>query len=236
MGDTVAWFPDDINYNHPPRDWIKVVWRYLQEHFTTKDDIQGLGKLPLIPLSMAQTPVTMARLCYPSRVVVKRLNDDFLDDILTNALRKLGLIIMNDFPAYLRHHPAVLETFVHLPSAKGVLQAMVVSSSQMAAGRFSEIVRTMLSTNDKHHIRSFLAGVRPLHVGQAEYNLLCSFPIFPTLSKKFVSKKEGLCAAAAADSLPLTPLRELIDISEHNSKTLAVLLDVKILMPTELLC
>ena len=234
-GDTVSWYPDDSNHNHPPRDWIKVVWRYLQEHFTTEEDIQSLGKLPLIPLSLVRTPVTVARLCHPSRVVVKRLNDDCLDDTLTNVLRKLGLIIMNDFPAYVRHHPSVLGTFVHPPSVQGVLQAMVISSSQMAAGRFSEIVRTMLSTSDKHFLRSFLARVRRSSVGQAEYSFLCSLPIFQTLSKKFVSKKEGLCAAVA-DSLPVSPLRELIDITQHDSKTLAVLLDVKILMPTELLC
>ena len=72
-------------------------------------------------------------------------------------------------------------------------------------------------------------------MGQAEYNLLCSLPIFQTLSKKFVSKEEVLCATVA-DSLPVPPLRELIDITEHDSKTLAVLLDVKILTPTELLC
>ena len=184
---------------------------------------------------MAQTPVTLARLCHPSTVVVKRLNDDCLDDTLTNALRKLGLIIMIDFPAYLRHHPAVLGRFVNPPSAKGVLQAMVISSSQMAAGRFSEIACTMLSSNDKHLLRSFLVRVRTSYVGQAEYSLLCSLPIFPTLSKKFVSKKDGLCAVAA-DSFPVSPLRELINISEQNSKTLAVLLDVKILTPTELLC
>ena len=233
-GNTVPWYPDDRNSNHPPREWIKVIWRYLQEHFTTEEDIQSLGKLPLIPLGTTQTPVTLARLCRPSRVVVKCLSYDCLDDSLTNILRKLGLIIMNDFPAYLRYHPAVLGAFVHPPSVQGVLQAMVISSRQMAAGRFSEIVRTMLSTNEKHLLRSFLARVRRSFVGQVEYNLLCSLPIFQTLSKKFVSKKEGLCAAVA-DSLPVSPLRELIDITQHDSKTLAVLLDVTILMPTELL-
>ena len=229
------WFPDDSKHNHPPRDWIKIVWKYLKKHFTTEEDIQSLGKLPLIPLNMTQTPVTLARICRPSRVVVKRLNDDCLDDTLTNVLRKLGVIIMNDFPVYMRHHPAVLGAFVHPPSVLGVFKAMVISSGQMAAGKFPEIVRKILSTNDKQLLRSFLARVRQSYLGQAEYNLLCSLPIFQTLSKKFVSKTEGLCAAVA-DSLPVAPLRELIDISEHDSKTLAVLLDVKMLTPTELLC
>ena len=232
-GNTVSWYPDDRNHNHPSRHWITVVWRYLQEHFTTQEDIQRLVKLPLIPLGMTQTPVPLARLCSPSRVVVKCLNYDCLDDSLANVLKKLGLIIMNDFPPYLRHHPAVLGTLVHPPSVHGVLKAMAISSGQMAAGTFSEIVRTTLSTNDKHLLRSFLARVGL--VGQPEYNLLCSLPIFQTLSKKFVSRKQGLCATVA-DSLPVSPLRELIDITQHDSETLAVLLDVRILTPTELLC
>ena len=226
-GDTVSWFPNDSNHNHPPRDWIKVVWRYLQEHFTTVEDIQTLGQLPLIPVGTTETSLTLARLCQPSRVVVKRLHDDCIEDTLSNALMKLGVIIVNDLPVYVRHHPAVLGTFVHPPSVQGVLQAMVNSSSQMAQGK--------LSTNDKHLLRSFLASVRQSYLGQEEYNLLCSLSIFQTLSKKFVSKKEGLCAAPA-DSFPVSPLQELIDITQHDSRTLAVLLGVKILTPTELLC
>ncbi|KAL9966853.1 hypothetical protein ACROYT_G024983 [Oculina patagonica] len=232
-GNTVLWYPDDSNHNHPPRDWIEVVWRYLQEHFTRAKDILNLGKLPLIPLSMAQTPVTLTRLCHPSRVVVKRLNDDWLDDELTSVLMKLGLIVMNNYPTFLSHHPAVLGTFVNPPTTQGVLRAMVVYSNQMKAGTFSEIVRQVLSTNEKHLLRSFLASVR--HVGPAEYSLLCCLPLLETLSKKFVSKEEGLCAAPD-ETLPVSPQEELIDVTQQDSKTLALLLGVKILKPTELLC
>ena len=182
---------------------------------------------------MSQTPVTLARLCHPSKVVVKRLNDDCLDDTLTNVLITLGLIVIDDCPTFVSHHSAVLGTFVNPPSAQGVLKAMVVSSDQMAAGTFSEIVRNVLSTSEKHLLRSFLANVR--HVELAEYNLLCSLPVFETLSKKFVSKEEGLYAAPD-ESLPVSPLRELIDLTHQDSKTLALLLGVAILKPTELLC
>ena len=209
------------------------MWRYLQEHFTTVEDILGLGKLPLIPLSMAGTPVTLTRLCHPSRVVVKRLNDDCLDDKLAVVLMQLGLIVMTDYPTFIRHHPAVLGTFVNPPTTQGVLHAMVVSSNQMTAGTFSGIVHKVLSSNDKHLLRSFLANVK--RIGPVEYNLLCSLPIFETLSKKFVSEEEGLCAAPD-ETLPVAPLQELIDVTQQDSKALARILNVKILKPTELLC
>ena len=232
---TVSWYPDDSNHNHPPKDWIKIVWRYLQEHFTTTEEILSLGKLPLIPLSMVQTPVSLTQLCHPSRVVAKRLKDDYLDDRLADVLKKLGLIVMKDYPTFIRHHPAVLGTFVNPPSAQGVLKAMVVSSNQMGAGRFSEVVRKLLSTNEKRLLRSFLSNVRPFYIGPAEYKVLCSLPVFETLSKKFVSKEEGLCAAPDV-TLPVSLLQELIDITQQDSRTLALHLDVKILKPTELLC
>ncbi|KAJ7380164.1 hypothetical protein OS493_010875 [Desmophyllum pertusum] len=234
-GNTVSWYPEDRNHNHPPRDWIKVVWKYLQEHFTTAEDILSLGKLPLIPLNMSQTPVTLTRLCYPSRVVVKRLNNECLDDTLANVLTKLGLVIMNDYPTFISHHPAVLGTFVNPPSAQGVVEAMVISSNTMTVGKPSEIVRKVLSTGEKHLLRSFLAKVIPWTVEPEEYNLLCSLPVFETLSKKFVSKEEGLCAAPV-EPLPVSPKRDLIDITQDDSKSLAHLLDVRILKPTELLC
>ena len=234
-GNTVSWYPEDRNHNHPPRGWIKVVWRYLQEYFTDAQDIRTLGKLPLIPLSMSQTPVILTRLCDPSRVVVKRLHDYCLDDTVSGALIKLGLVIMSDYPTFISHHPAVIGRFINPPSAQGVLKAMVVSSSRMEPGKLSEIVRTELSTKEKQLLRLFLANARTTYMGPEEYNLLCSLPVFETLSKEFVSKEDGL-SAAPTEPLPISPIRELIDITQEDSWTLARLLNVSILEPMELLC
>ena len=234
-GETVSWYPDAANLKHPPKEWLELVWRYLRNHFTTAEDIQTLGKLPLIPVCMSQTPVTLTRLCHPTRVVVKRLNDAVLDDILTDVLTKLGLIIVNELPDLISHHPAVLGTFVNPPSVLGVLNAMLASSSSMTVGTFSEILWSKVSPKGKRILRSFLSSVKQLSRGTDTYNLLCSLPIFETLSKTFVSKQECLCATPA-ELLPIPLLRDPIDISQSNSKRLALLLDVKILKPTEFLC
>ena len=233
-GEMVSWDPG-ANNKHPPKEWIKLVWRYLGEHFTTVEKIRSLGKLPLIPVNMSQTPITLTRLCNPSRVVVQHLNDVALDDSLTDVLTKLGLIVLNDLPAFISHHPAVLGTFVNPPSVNGVLNAMLVSSSQVAVGKFSEIVRKEVSTEGKHLLRSFLSNLQQVSPGTDLYNLLCSLPIFETLSKKFVSKQECLCAVPP-EPLPIPLLQDPIDINQDDSKTLAVLLNVKILKPSELLC
>ena len=184
---------------------------------------------------MSQTPVTLTRLSQPTKIVAKRFNDDYIDDTLTNALKKVGVIVLTDFPTFISHHPAVLGNFVNPPTVQGVLKAMVISATTMAAGAFTDIVQREVSTKEKQVLRSFLANVRPVYVDKAQFNLLCSIPVFETIYKTFVSKKDGLCAAPV-EALPVPPLRDLIDVSQDDSKTLARLLEVRILKPTELLC
>ena len=82
QGETVSWYPNDKNQNHPPERWIRLVWRYLRENFHSAEDVQCFGDLPLLPVNLAQTPITLTRLCYPSRVIFKCLFDDAIDDHL----------------------------------------------------------------------------------------------------------------------------------------------------------
>ena len=229
---SVSWFPGDKNHNHPPKHWIQIVWRYLGKHFTTSKALQSLEGLPLIPLNMSQTPVILTQLSHPSKVVVKRLNWEYIDEPLSEVLKKIGVLVIDDCPGFISQHPTVLGTYLNPPSIKGVLKAMVVCSSTMET--FLKSIREM-STKEKQILRCFLANARPDDVGKKEHNLLCSLPLFQTHFKTFVSKKEGLCAAPR-DSLPIQPLRHLIDISDDASETLARLLEVRILKPTELLC
>ena len=223
-GGSVFWYPDDKNHNHPPEGWLRLVWQYLGNHFTTTEDLQRLEDLPLIPLGMTQRPIPLTPLCHPSRVVVKGLNYDCIDDVW-NVLTKIGLIVQ---------HPAVVGTFIHQPSIPGILRAMVVCGSNIGTEKFIQKVRGV-STQEKQTLRSFLSNVRLWNVSKDVYNLVCALPLFETRSKRFVSRNDGLCAASP-NSLPIKLLRDLIDISKEDSKTLARSLKVRILKPTELLC
>ena len=224
---SVSWFPDR---NHPPKDWLQLVWRYLGKHFTSTKDIQCLTGLPLIPLNMLQTPVFLTQLWHPSRVVVKCFQWDCLDDILEDILKKIGIIVINDCPHFITQHPLVLGTFVNPPSIRGVLRAMMFCSA--CSGTFLANV-CQLSTAEKQILRSFLASTPASYVGKDERKLLCALPLFETHSKKFVSKKDGLCAMPSG-SLPIQPRRDLIDVSQEDSENLARLLQVRILNPTQL--
>ena len=233
-GKTVLWHPEDKNQNHPSRHWIKLIWRYLRDHFPTRDKLQRLQNFSLIPQGMKRTSVTLKPLCQPSTLIIRSLGGDVIDDSLMHVLTKMGGSVLTDFPDFILDHPSVLDTFVHRPNAQGVLETIVNLASTIAPKKLSEVV-SKFSPGEKRSLRSFLANVKPIQVGRKESLLMCSLPLFETFSKRFVSKNEGLLGALIK-SLPIQPRRELIDVSQGESRSLALLLDVRILKPTEVLC
>ena len=201
-----------------------------------KRDIRELEGLPLIPLSMSQTPVTLTRLSRPSRIVVKQYNEESIDENLANVLKRLGIIVLHDLPTFISYHPAVMGTYVNAPTVQGALKAMMTMKSTLPPGSFSEILQRELSKTEKLTLRSFLANISPFDIEKEGYRVfLCSLPIFETLYKRFVSKNDGL-KAAPAEALPVPPPHDLIDISNDESWTLAQILKVRILQPTEVIC
>ena len=185
---------------------------------------------------MSQTPVTLTRLCRPSRTVVKQLNDECIDEILATVLKRLCVIVLHGLPTFISYHPGVVGTYVNLPTVPGAVKAMMTTASSLPSGRFLEIIQEEVSTKEKLALRSFLANVRPSDVVKEGYSaFLCSLPIFETLFKRFVSKNDGL-SAARAKALPVPPLHDLIDISNDDSRILAQLLKIRILQPIDVLC
>lgn len=228
----VRWFPGDENYNHPSKDWLKGVWRYLRETFPTVDDLSRFESLPLIPLDLSQVPVILTKLTKPSKVVVSK-RDNRLEKPVVDVLKVLGVMIMQEFPASL--HPALLCTFVHPLSAEGVLRSMVActSSSVMSVGMLSAILLEKVDDVGKRALRNFVSKAECIH--HEEKELLLYLPLFETLSEKFVSKKE-VFSAAPEEILPVTPRRDAIDIKEASSKQLVRMLDIRIPATTEYLC
>ena len=173
---------------------------------------------------MSQVPVTLARLEQPSKIVVRSLHGDHLDDTLAEVLRDLSVTVIQEYPNFISLHPAVTNTFVHPPSIQGVLKAMAATVPTMATGM------QQVSDDGKRALRKFVAKASSLE--PEEKQVLHSLPLFETLSKAFVSKKNGL-SAAPEELFPVTPRRDLIDIKEDDSKRLAVLLEIRILTPPE---
>ena len=230
--DMVQWYPDDKRYHHPTKNWLKRVWVYLREQF--EKDLCKLKNLPLIPLDLSSHPIELTKMTTPSKIVESKLseNNDILDTSLCHVLKALGVIIMKNCPHFLKSHPGI-DKFAHPPSVKGILQAMLSSSSVMGEGLHSAIL-SEVGDNHRRSLRKLIAKV-PSSLSFKEKEYLSCLPLFETLSQDFVSKKQGL-GALPKEALPFTPRGDFIDVKEPDSLALARLLDIQIPTLTEFLC
>ena len=225
QGETVFWYHGSDSCNHPGLEWLELVWNYLRTNFATNDGLRGFLGLPLIPHDMSQVPISLVRLQQPSKIVVKGLHDEFLDETLIQSLKDLGLAVIQQCPSYLTLHPAVVNAFIYPPSPHGVLKALSACSSVVGSNKHS------LTDEGKRSLRKFFSKESSLEP-QAK-QLLRSLPLFETLNKSFVSGDQDLCAAPPEGSYPVPPRRDLIDVAHDDSKSLAHLLDIRCLSPTE---
>ena len=221
----ILWYHGSDSHNHPGFDWLELVWNYLRTKFATNDGLRGFTGLPLIPHDMSQVPISLARLQHPSKIIVKSLYDEFLDETLLQSLKDLGLVIIQECPYYLTLHPAVINAFIYPPSPHGVLKALSACSSVVESNKHS------LTDEGKRSLRKFFSKESSLEP-QAK-QLLRTLPLFETLNKSFVSGEQDLCAAPPEGSYPAHPRRDLIDVTDDDSKKLAHLLDIRCLSPIE---
>ena len=225
QGETVFWYHGSDSCNHPGLEWLELVWNYLRTNFATNDGLRGFLGLPLIPHDMSQVPISLVRLQQPSKIVVKGLHDEFLDETLIQSLKDLGLAVIQQCPSYLTLHPAVVNAFIYPPSPHGVVKALSACSSVVGSNKHS------LTDEGKRSLRKFFSKESSLEP-QAK-QLLRSLPLFETLNKSFVSGEQELCAAPPEGSYPVPLRRDLIDVAHDDSKNLAHLLDIRCLSPTE---
>ena len=221
----ILWYHGSHSHNHPGFDWLELVWNYLRTKFATNDGLRGFTGLPLIPHDMSQVPISLARLQHPSNIIVKSLYDEFLDETLLQSLKDLGLVIIQECPSYITLHPAVINAFIYPPSPHGVLKALSACSSVVESNKHS------LTDEGKRSLRKFFSKESSLEP-QAK-QLLRTLPLLETLNKSFVSGEQDLCAAPPEGSYPAHPRRDLIDVTDDDSKKLAHLLDIRCLSPIE---
>ena len=202
----------------------------------TDEDLSRLENLPLIPVDLSKVPVILTRLRKPSKVVVRRLVNDYLEKNLSDVLKNLGVIVMEDCPAFWNHNLGVLNTFVHPPTVHGVLKAIAISSTEKGNGMLSAMMLDNVTNDGRRSLRNFISKASSLD-GQEKALLLC-LPLFQTVnnSEDFVSKKEGFHAAPEkAHEFPVTPQGKFIDIKDEDSRKMVGLLDITILTPTAFL-
>ena len=214
----------------PVDKWLKCIWEYLGQHFKTNKDLSLMNNLPLVPVDLSKGTLTM--LANPSKVVVRCLDDQRLEKNVSSVLENFGVIVVESLPEYLKHHPCVLDTYVHRPSVHGVLQAVGVSASG-CLGMLSAVLLDMQEQgrgDDVLALRKFISKTESLVPRERE--IISSLPLFEEAGRphSLVSKKDVWCAAPqdADDYLVTLPTAtKFIDARAVDSRQLVTLLDMK---------
>ena len=220
----------DLLQGYPVDKWLKCIWEYLGQHFKTNEDFSLLNNLPLVPVDLSKSTLTM--LANPSKVIVRCLDDQRLEKNVSSVLENFGVIVVESLPDYLKHHPCVLDTYVHRPSVHGVLQAMAASASD-CLGMLSAVLLDMQAQGrggDVLSLRKFMSKTESLEPKEKE--IISSLPLFEEAGQphSFVSKKEvwGAAPQDADDYLVTLPTAtKFIDARADDSRRLVTLLDVK---------
>ena len=221
-GEIVNWYPGEATYRHPPKNWLEQLWTYLRKNFVTEEELLQLQGIPLIPVDMLQFPVELARLNLPSKIVLRSFHGCSLDEVVTNVLKGLRLIVIEELPLFIGQHPVVTRSFVHAPFPQDVLKALLTSHNNQ------RISMSSITSGGKRSLRNFLSTLSSLDVLEKE--LLRGLPLLETLSNSFVSVQNGF--SAAPESLfPVDLQSEFLDVRQPDAKKFALLLEIRI--PTE---
>ena len=225
-GETVNWYPGEASYSHPPQSWLEKLWTYLRKNFVTEEELLQFQGIPLIPVDMRQFPVELARLNLPSKIVIRSLHGCGLDEVLTDVLKGLRLIVIEEFPLFISQHPVVTRSFVHAPFPQDVLKALLAFHANR------RISMSSITKEGKRSLRNFLSTLSSLDTLEKE--LLCDLPLLETLSKSFVSMQNGF--SAAPESLfPVDLPREFLDVRQADAKKFALLLEIRVPTKTDFL-
>ena len=221
-GEIVNWYPGEVTYRHPPKNWLELLWTYLRKNFVTEEELLQFKGIPLLPVDMSQFPVELARLNLPSKIVVRNFHGCSLNEVDTEVLRGLRLIVIDELPLFVGQHPVVTRSFVHAPFPQDVLKALLTSHNHQ------RISMSSITREGKRSLRNFLSTLSSLDTLEKE--LLRGLPLLETLSKSFVSMQNGF--SAAPESLfPVDLQREYLDVRQADAKKFALLLEIRI--PTE---
>ncbi|XP_068753805.1 sacsin-like isoform X2 [Montipora capricornis] len=220
----------DLLQGYPVNQWLKCIWEYLGQHFKTNEDLSLMNNLPLVPVDLSKGTLTM--LANPSKVVVRCLDDQRLEKNVSAVLENFRVIVVESLPDYLKHHPCVLDTYVHRPTVHGVLQAMAVSASD-CLGMLSAVLLDMQAQgrgDDVLSLRKFISKTESLEPREKE--IISSLPLFEETGQphSFVSKKDvwGAAPQDADDYLVTLPTAtKFIDARADDSKRLVTLLNMK---------
>ncbi|XP_061082376.1 sacsin-like [Conger conger] len=160
------------NGQHPPMQWLKDFWKYLNTNWRELSSFVGMPLIPLQPLLDSTSSVILVKLQRNTTLVFHKSDQDSLSEQIAKVVRKVGgTIIQRDtFPDH-----RDLKTYVLTPSPRNILQLFLnLEKHQVIHGIESA------SPMEKEELKLCLSSLDSLT--PAEKGLLSELPLFRSMA------------------------------------------------------
>ncbi|XP_043987905.1 sacsin [Gambusia affinis] len=162
--------------DHPPLDWLRGFWRFLNSHFSELSCFMEIPLIPVSPLSNSQ-PVSLAKLQQKTTLIFQNRGQKSLPDQIAQLVTKTGATVVRG-NEWLKHND--LETYVPNPSPRSIMKVLMNLDS-------GKVIRIMKSESQKtrENLKDYLSHLNALS-GQ-EKDFLMKLPLFQTMSGSLVT-------------------------------------------------
>ncbi|PWA31407.1 hypothetical protein CCH79_00002928 [Gambusia affinis] len=211
--------------DHPPLDWLRGFWRFLNSHFSELSCFMEIPLIPVSPLSNSQ-PVSLAKLQQKTTLIFQNRGQKSLPDQIAQLVTKTGATVVRG-NEWLKHDD--LETYVPNPSPRSIMKVLMNLDS-------GKVIRIMKSESQKtrENLKDYLSHLNALS-GQ-EKDFLMKLPLFQTMSGSLVTaqSKQALVLTSGLVIPSELPVPDsIIQCATEADHRLLKLLKVNLLSPDD---
>ncbi|KAJ7369514.1 hypothetical protein OS493_038433 [Desmophyllum pertusum] len=223
-----SWYPD--RDGHPPERWLEFVWTWIQNAFPA--DLSPLQDFPLIPHTCGGNR-SIVKLRRSSLAIRQHYQDLSLQPLIVSLLGKVGCIVLENLPPYVRH--ASLHKYIASPNPQGVLKVLSALDRDRCVSMIS-----CCSTEEKKELRRLFSSAS---FGGDQKSLLLYLPIFDAADgASFIAVREGYQEHQVSpygfqlpQSLPVPNASRIISLKDDESHTLLQSLGISVMTPVAFL-
>ena len=208
--------------SQPPSGWLEALWDYLR--LNCPYDLRAVETFPLVPVRSAARKQLVAgtgtcqitelvALAGPRQgaVLIRRADGISLGTELETIAGKLGMLVVDAPPDYIRAHVVVERDYLFAPTYMGMLRAVQRQCVTNGRENTLDALTQRTTASEKRRLRELFAKISPHELHDDYHDLLAGLPLFETLDgsgnrpSHFVSAAEvSLAAPAERTSIPLS--------------------------------
>ena len=219
-------------------EWLETVWKYFRNQF--ENELYRFENLHLLPIGDGLVRKLSKQLPILSSTDVLQRGQKLPPELL-NLCKEMSIKSLESLN--ICSHPAIWDTYVQRPTARGLLTAL--KRSEDLYGTHTVVSAfTNTSRSCKICFREFIAKWIPLNeITYTDLQLLRVLPIMSTVdgsgnTKSYFVSVADIATAAPRDGRPKPPLpspQVLLDLSDESSHRIAASLGIRIQSTEEIL-